>query len=225
MSAGNENIEFEIGLTSKASEDLVVGQAIIDQANELIESLRKKIEEIQEKTSKDSETKKEEKETKKEDAKKEDEKPNTEAEEFLNSLDTTQLSNLKSLATSPEGLIANQFLKFLGGIGPQGAAIVGIITAAVSAPAVIIEIVKVLSQPGGPLNRDWRLFIEKQVDIGLSRAEEKRKALGLDQQIFRQGGRGYTKGNEAWISNNFIKLPENRLSRVGLSDREDGLLP
>lgn len=221
----SENIEFEVSLSAEASQGITSAQNIIDQANKLIDELKQKIEKIQKQSPKDTATPKIKEEKKSEPKKEQKKKPNTEAEEFLNSLDTKQLSNLKSLATSPEGLISNQFLKFLGGLGPEGAAIVGIITAAVSTPAVIIEIVKVLSQPGGPLNRDWRRFIEKQIDVGLSRQEEKRKALGLDQQIFIQGNRGYTPQNQVWVSNNLVRINENRISRVGLNDREDGLLP
>lgn len=208
----SEDLSFTVSLSAQATDGISAAQSVIDEANKIIESLKKEIDEIQNKSpSSKSAT---------------SDDDQSEATEFLNSLDTKQLNNLKSVATSPAGFIQGQFLGFLTKLGPQGAAIVGLITAAVSSPSVIIEIVKVLSQPGGPLNRDWRLFIEKQIDIGLTREQEKRKALGKDVQIFVQRNqRGFIRANEVWTANNLIHLNENRISRIGLSDREDGLLP
>lgn len=225
MSKNSEKLEFTISLSTKASDQIAEAQIVIDEANKVIDSLKEKIEKIHEEIAKDTAVPKEKTEEAKKEETKKDKEDKSEAVEFIESLDTKQLSNLRSLATNPEGFAVSQFLSFLTKGGPHGAAIVGIITAAVSAPAVIIEIVKVLSQPGGPLNRDWRRFIEKQIDIGLTREQEKRKALGSDVVIFvQQRDRGYVTANEIWTSNNQVRLNDNRISRIGLNDRENGLM-
>ena len=75
---------------------------------------------------------------------------------------------------------------------------------------------------GGPFNRDWRRFIDGEVDIGLTREQQKLKELGFEQVILTQIV-GYRPNNEGWTFNSLIDINDSRLARIGLSDRAAGL--
>ena len=104
----------------------------------------------------------------------------------------------------------------------RAAAILPALAVAIGAPIVAIEFIKALSVKGGPLNRDWRRFIQEEINIGLSRVQQKRVELGLDQVILTQV-QGFQPNNENWTFNSLYGVDDSRLARIGLSDREAGV--
>lgn len=85
------------------------------------------------------------------------------------------------------------------------------------------EIIKILAMKGGPLNRDWRRFLDQEVDAGLSRELQKRRELGFDQVILPQQV-GFIPNNENWTFNSLYGISESRIARIGLDDRAAGVL-
>lgn len=83
-------------------------------------------------------------------------------------------------------------------------------------------IIQGLSVKGGPLNRDWRRFISEEVDVGLSRVQQKEKELGVSQVILTQVV-GFHPNNENWTFNSLFDRNSQRYARIGLSDREAGV--
>lgn len=141
----------------------------------------------------------------------------------LNKLDSKGLTTLSNFATNPTGATMNALTTALTAIGPEGAALVSIIGLAISAPQVIQAIIKALSVKGGPLNRDWKRLIGKEVDAGLARNLVIQRQLGVDQVILNQQ-KGYVPNNTNWTYNSYFKINASRLSRIGLTDRSTGVL-
>lgn len=109
---------------------------------------------------------------------------------------------------------ADQFEDTLEAVAPIALAIL----AAKLAPMIIAT----LSMKGGPLNRDWIRFIQDEVEVGLSRVQQKEKELGVSQVILTQVI-GFHPNNENWTYNSLFDRSSTRLSRIGLSDREFGV--
>jgi len=149
-------------------------------------------------------------------------KGETEADEFFSKLDDTQLKQLEGLVRNPTGAVGDIFKKLLGGAG-GAAKLIPILAIAISAPIVIAEILKALSVKGGPFNRDWRRLINREVEVGLSRLQQKQKELGINQLILTQI-QGFKPNNEAWTYNSYFEVDAGRLARIGLSDRAAGVL-
>lgn len=126
------------------------------------------------------------------------------------------------LLTSPANFIGDKVLRMLSGAGPYGIAAVGAITAIITLPEVIASIIKILAVKGGPLNRDWRRFIQDEISIGLTREQQKRRDLGLDQIIITQQ-RGFVPVNGALTANNLYRVDELRISRIGNEDKAYGV--
>ena len=126
------------------------------------------------------------------------------------------------LLTNPGNFVGDKLLGMLRGAGPYGIAAVGAITAIVTLPDVIASIIKVLAAKGGPLNRDWRRFIQDEIEIGLTREQQKRRDLGLDQVIITQQ-KGFVPVNNALTANNLYRVDEIRISRIGNEEKAYGV--
>jgi len=96
------------------------------------------------------------------------------------------------------------------------------IALAILAIKLVPMILQTLNMKGGPLNRDWRRFIADEVEVGLSRVQQKEKELGVSQVILTQVV-GFHPNNENWTFNSLFNRNDLRLSRIGLSDREAGV--
>src|SRR6185312_2596709 len=140
----------------------------------------------------------------------------------LNKLDSKGLQTLSNFASNPTSASLSALSQVLSMAGHEGQAILAIIGLAVSTPVVIQKIVDALSVKGGPWNRDFQILIDKQIDVGLSRMLQKRKEVGVDQQIFSQQ-RGYVPNNPSWTYNSYLDLSETRIARIGLTDRAAGV--
>jgi len=130
-------------------------------------------------------------------------------------LDKADLVQMGAMARNPTSFVSKLF--------KSGAAkILGPIAIAIIAVEVGIQIIKVLSVKGGPLNRDWRRFISNEVAVGLSRQQQLEDRFGVSQTILTQI-RGFAPNNENWTYNNLFDINDERIARIGMSDREAGV--
>lgn len=138
----------------------------------------------------------------------------------LGGLDKADIAQFGVIAKNPTGFISGALTKLLGS---GGAAILGPLALAIATPIVMAEVIKALSVKGGPFNRDWRRFIEGEVEVGLSRLQQKQKELGISQVILTQVV-GFTPNNANWTYNSLFNIDDSRFARIGLSDRAAGVL-
>jgi len=137
----------------------------------------------------------------------------------LGGLDKADLAQFGLLAKNPTALISKSLTRLLGS---GAAAVLAPLAIAITAPIVMQEFIKALSVKGGPLNRDWRRFIQNEVAIGLSRVQQKEDEFGVSQTILTQV-KGWVPNNENWNYNNLFDVNDERIARIGLSDREAGV--
>jgi hypothetical protein len=142
---------------------------------------------------------------------------------FLEKLDEGQLNQLQGLARNPKSFIEGHMEKIFQALGPRSAMMVPIVGAVVASAILYIEIMKALSVKGGPFNRDWRRFVSDEVDAGITREQQKRRELGIDQVIISQG-RGFVRNNPGATYNSLYDVNESRLARIGLDDRSAGVI-
>lgn len=203
MSAPEEAIiEFDIELTAKASDEI---KAALAETKAAKEGKEKEAEEPQDLA----------KDLLEEEGVKDDE-----LAEFLTNVKEGDIKQFGQLAKSPGSFISGQLTKLLGA---GGAAIIGPIALAIATPIVMAEIIKALSVKGGPFNRDWRRFIAAEVEVGLSRVQQKEKELGISQVILTQVV-GFTPNNANWTYNSLFNIDDTRFARIGLDDRSAGVL-
>ncbi len=138
----------------------------------------------------------------------------------LGGLDKADIAQFGVIAKNPTGFISGALTKLLGS---GGAAILDPLALAIATPIVMAEVIKALSVKGGPFNRDWRRFIEGEVEVGLSRLQQKQKELGISQVILTQVV-GFTPNNANWTYNSLFNIDDSRFARIGLSDRAAGVL-
>lgn len=142
----------------------------------------------------------------------------------LNKLDSKGLQTLSNFATNPTSTALSALTQVISLAGPEGQALIAIITLAVTAPMVVKKIVDVLSVKGGPLNRDYLTnLVTKQVEVGLTRQQQVRLIQGEDQVILSQKA-GFTQNNSEWGYNSYLKINDTRLAKIGLSDRSFGIV-
>jgi len=137
----------------------------------------------------------------------------------LGGLDKADITQFGLMAKNPGGFIGGTVGRLFT---TQAAAVMGPLAIAIATPVVMVEIIKALSVKGGPFNRDWRRFISEEVEVGLSRVQQKEKELGITQTILTQI-EGFKPNNENWTYNNLFQVDERRIARIGLSDREAGV--
>lgn len=126
------------------------------------------------------------------------------------------------ILSNPQGAIGGQVVKALGGSGPHGAAIVAGITAIFLLPEVAEQMIKLFSQKGLPLNRDWEEIVEDQVN-GLFNIEDKKKRLlGIDSYIVSQTD-SYSPESGSTTRNSFENIDESIISKSGLAEKAVGV--
>jgi len=139
--------------------------------------------------------------------------------ETLGGLDKADLAQFGTMAKNPTGMITKTLTRLLGS---SGAAILGPLAIAITAPIVMTEIIKALSVKGGPFNRDWRRFLANEIRVGLSKEQQLEDRFGVSQTILTQI-RGFAPNNENWTYNNLFDVNDQRIARIGMSDREAGV--
>jgi hypothetical protein len=140
---------------------------------------------------------------------------------FLGGLDRNGIQNLKSFATNPQGTIENQLLSALGTAGVYGALAVTIISLVISSPEVFKAIVKFLGQKGGPLNQDYRRDFDGEVQLGIDRDLQFRRAAGLDVIITNQD-RNFILDDPSFVNNSLVHVEVTRYDRISNNERQWG---
>jgi len=123
---------------------------------------------------------------------------------------------------NPQAYIFDKVKEELGDQFENVLKIAGPVALAILAAKLAPMIIQQLSVKGGPLNRDWKRFIADEVEVGLSRVQQKEKELGVSQVILTQVV-GFHPNNENWTFNSLFDRGSTRLARIGLSDREAGV--
>ena len=123
---------------------------------------------------------------------------------------------------NPTGFIGSTVLQMLGKAGPYGAAVVAAISAIIVTPEIVKQIVALLAQKGGPLNRDWRRSIETEVNSLFSVEEKKRRLLGIDGFIVSQTGH-YEPQSGSTSYNSKENVNELRIHHAGQSEKAVGI--
>ena len=136
----------------------------------------------------------------------------------------SQVQLIQPIATNPVGFIGNKVLQMLSGAGPHGALAVAAITAVITAPEVLREVVHALSQKGLPLNRDWQRVIEDEVNGLFNIEEQKRRLLGIDAYVVTQTDR-YTPDTGSNSHNSLENRDEIIISKsIGNAEKAVGVI-
>lgn len=142
--------------------------------------------------------------------------------EFLKKLDSQGLQTLSNFATNPTGATLNSLTRILTMAGADAAMFLSVIGIAITAPIVIEQLIKALSIKGGPLNRDWKRYLDQEVDVGLSRQQVKQREQGIDVVVLTERS-GFVPNNSNWTYNSLFDIDDKRISRIGLADRAAGV--
>ena len=142
--------------------------------------------------------------------------------DFLQKLDNKGLQTLSSFATNPTGASLNALKSALTAVGADASILLGVVGIAITAPVVITQLIQALSVKGGPLNRDWRRYLGKEVDVGLSRMQVVQKEQGVDVVSIAQR-LGFGPNNQNWVYNSLFAIDDKRIARIGLGERAAGI--
>lgn len=206
-------IEFEVGLTSRTKSE-------IDEYRGKVEEIKESLKNLRSQEGKDDSKPTAKKRTKTSSDTDDDDGGNI--LEKLKKLDDKEVNQLRSFLRNPDSFLEFGIEKLLERLGPNAPIILGLVSVIVATPLLYIEILKSLSVKGGPFNRDWRRFIQEEVTVGITREQQKRAELGIDQVILVQT-RGFVPNNEDWNYNSLMLINESRLARIGLDDRAAGV--
>lgn len=134
-----------------------------------------------------------------------------------------ELSQLRSILSSPQGQIESRVLDFISS-NPNGKAVlafVPVVGAALASPEIVYQIIQVLIAPGGPFDRRLRIILEEQEEQFLSREAQKRRELGLDQVVISQTG--YGNANGRLTTNTLEQVKQAGISDIGLNETGIGM--
>lgn len=134
---------------------------------------------------------------------------------------TALIGEVRGQATGAE-FVSNIVLNMVRGLGPFGVKFV----AALAAPFVIAElgkaVIKLAAVKGGPLNRDFRVLVENELEGLLSAEERRRRLLGIDPFIVSQV-EGFQPGAGVPIYNSLESRDEVIISKIGDADTALGI--
>jgi len=142
-------------------------------------------------------------------------------EDVVQGLDEQGLRNLKAVATNPQGLVQNQLLKILGKAGVYGAVATAIIAMVIESPDIVIAVVEALGQKGGPLNQDYTRFFDSDVQVGIERELQFRRAVGIDIIITNQD-HDYILNDPGFVSNSLVDIEITRSIRINSNQSQYG---
>ncbi len=222
-------IEMDVGLTAKSKSEIDTYLEKTDKIKENLKTIRSFDDEIEKVIDPAKESTRPEfedaedtverlvKEILKEEEKKEEK---TQQKKFKEAkLD----KDAEKLFTDPKGFITEQVRgeleKQFEDVLEAIPVVALVILAAKVAQYVLDEFVK----KGGPFNRDFRRFLQQEIDVGLSREQVKRRDLGIDQVIISQT-RGWVPHNTNWTWNSLYHVNQSRISRIAMDDRAEGLV-
>ena len=143
--------------------------------------------------------------------------------EFIETTDREGLRTLSAFAKNPQGLVENEFMSILGKAGVHGALAAAIISLIISTPEIIRTIVKALSVKGGWLNQDFHREFANEVQLGISRDLQYRRAAGLDV-IITNHDRGFLLQDPEFVDNNLVDVDTTRSIRTNSNNTQYGYM-
>ena len=126
------------------------------------------------------------------------------------------------LLTNPQGFIGKELLKNIKGAGAIAGPIGVAITAIIVSVEVMEQVIKVLSQKGLPLNRDWARSIEDEVNSLFSIEDKKKRLLGIDSFIVTQTNT-FEPESGSTTHNSLENRDEIIISKIGLAEKAVGV--
>lgn len=144
-----------------------------------------------------------------------------EFEKFASDLDSKGLKNLKSLTANPGKLVENKLLSMLGRAGIHGAIAVAIITLIVGSPEIIKAVVEALGVKGGPLNQDYTRQLDEDLQVGISKDLQFRRAIGIDVIITTQDTQ-YIITDPGFVGNSLVDIELTRSIRINSNQTQYG---
>lgn len=142
-------------------------------------------------------------------------------ENFASELDTQGLKNLKAMTKSPGKLVENKLLSMLGRAGIHGAIAVAIIALVVESPEIIKAIVEALGVKGGPLNQDYTRQLDEDLQVGIDKDLQFRRAIGIDVIITTQDTK-YIITDPGFVTNSLVDIETTRSIRINSNETQYG---
>ena len=126
------------------------------------------------------------------------------------------------LLSNPQGFIGDNIVKTLSGVGPYARPAFAAITAIMTSAEVSKEIIRVLSEKGLPLNRDWKRIIEEEVNALFDVEEKKKRLLGIDAYVVTQTDTFQPESGSSTY-NSLENRDEVIISTIGLAEKAVGV--
>jgi len=134
---------------------------------------------------------------------------------MVKDVDSTGMSNIKSMAKNPEGFMQNTFMRVLSRAGPYGALAAAIIAVIAATPDMVKAVVEALGVKGAPLNQDYAFTEPEQLNLDFSRIVQFRRITGDDPVITLQT-KGFVVGDPDFVDNSLLAIETGRMGRVDL---------
>ena len=144
-------------------------------------------------------------------------------QDMVKDVDSKGISNIKSLAKSPENFMANTIMKTLARAGPYGALAAAIIAAIAGTPEMVKAVVEALGVKGAPLNQDFAWTEEEQYNQQFDRTVQFRRLTG-DDPVITVLTKGFVVGDPDFIDNSLVDANIARTARVNLRDSSLGYI-
>ena len=126
------------------------------------------------------------------------------------------------ILTNPQGFVGKELLKNMKGVGAVAGPIGAAITAIIVSVEVMEQVIKLLSQKGLPLNRDWQRSIEEEVNGLFSIEDKKKRLLGIDSFIVTQTNT-FEPESGSTTHNSLENRDEIIISKIGLAEKAVGV--
>lgn len=142
-------------------------------------------------------------------------------DDLISKLDAKGTAELKALVTNPKAMIQKNTLGMLrSAIGKAGIA-GAIIAIVLSAPEIFIKLVELLGQRGGPLNQDYTRELANDVQLGIDKDLQFRRAIGIDVVITSEDTK-YIISDPAFVNNSLVDVDKTRSIRLNSNESQYG---
>lgn len=144
-----------------------------------------------------------------------------ELEDLVSKLDAKGTAELRALVTNPKAMIQKNTMSMLkGAIGKAGIA-GAIIAIVLAAPEIFVKLVELLGQRGGPLNQDYSRELANDVQLGIDKDLQFRRAIGMDV-IITSEDRNYIISDPAFVTNSLVDVDKTRSIRLNSNESQYG---
>lgn len=135
----------------------------------------------------------------------------------------SQLNDFSNAISNPQGLLQDKIFERIGRnpTGAEALKLIPIIGVALSTPEILNKLFQLLIAPGGPFDRRLKIILADQEEQFISRLDQKRRQIGLDQVVIAQGGFGNSGGRLTVNTLNQVKATGT--SDIGLNEATIGL--